>query len=86
VSGDSSVLLEVGKEAFYQVSGFVNLAIVVVVDLPACLLRDHGGFSRCLKHVYNPFVGIVSFVGEQHGSLHGRQKMIGAIKVVRLAA
>jgi len=83
-SGDGSVLFEIGEEVFDKVSSFVDFFVEVAGCFPIGLWWDHGGFARRLEHVDDPFVGVVGFIGQQNGGLHGRQKVIRAIEVVRV--
>ena len=66
-------------------SSFANLLIVSEIDLSIGFRGNHGSLSGRLKHVDDPFMGVVGPVGEQHGGFHGRRKMIGAEEVVGLA-
>jgi len=79
-------LFELRKEVLDEVSGFVNVAIVAAVDRSGRFGGYDGCFACVAKHVDDPFVGIVGLVGEQHIRGHGREKVVGADEVVRLAA
>jgi hypothetical protein len=83
---DSAELLEFGEEVLDQVARFVDVPVVVPLDFPICLGRDHGGLMLVGQHGDNPFIGIICLIGDQQISLHVGEQVIGPDQIMGLAA
>lgn len=82
--GDSSILLELGEEILNQVPRLVEMTIEGRCFLAVRTRWDDSGLSRGGQFLSHPLVRIEGLVPDQYICLHLRQKMIGALQVVRL--
>jgi len=84
--GYSAELLELGEEILDQVARLEQVPVIVAAHFPVGLGRDHDGLASREERFNDPLLGIERLIGDQRLGLHGRQKVVGAEKIVRLAA
>ena len=84
--GDGSELLEPGEEILDQMTCLEEVAIIVAADLPMGPRRDHHRLAGSNEWLDNPLISIECPIADQGVGLHCRQQVIGADKVMSLAA
>jgi hypothetical protein len=81
---NGSVLLQLGKEAFNQMPGFVEVTIEIARQTTSSLGRDHSSLSGSRQRGEDPTIRIKGFVGDQQLGFHRRQEMISALEIMSL--
>ena len=66
--GNAAILLELVEELLDQVTCPVQVLVIFARLFAAALGRNHDAFARVLQGIDDPFLGIVSFVGDDGGS------------------
>ena len=80
------VFLELGEENLDEVARFINVPIEITGRLSTRFGGYDGGLTGCGQWFDHALIGIERFVGNEHVSLHGGQKLVGSGQIVRLAA
>jgi len=83
--GDRSELFEFAEEIFDQAARLVKFPVVISAFFAIALWRNDRLLSGGQKRLDHSLVGIVSLVGQHRISVEHRQKLIGAVKVMRLS-
>jgi hypothetical protein len=65
--GNAAILLELIEELLNQMTCPVQVLVVVARLLAAALGRNHDVFASVVQGIDDPFLGIVSFVGNDRG-------------------
>lgn len=82
--GNRTVLLEPGKEILDQVTRPVDVTIIVTGLLAGAGGRDNDAFPSFFQRRDDPFLGIISLVGDDRLSLRMGEQHVSTLKVMGL--
>jgi hypothetical protein len=82
---DGSKLLEFTEEVLDEMTGLVEVFVVVAVILPIALGRDDRRFAGCGERFDDALVGVEGLVGDHGIGFDGGKKRISAVEIMGLA-
>ena len=71
--GNAAILLELIEELLDQVTCPVQVLVIFTWLFAAAFGRNHDAFARVLQGIDDPFLGIVSFIGDDGSGGRARQ-------------
>jgi hypothetical protein len=83
--GNGSVLFEFGKEILNQVTGLVQISVILPGRLAVAFGRNDRRFTLRFERFNHPFVSVIALIGEHCVGGNIGQQDIGPIEVTGLS-
>ena len=79
--GDGAILFQAAEEVLNEMPRLIEFLVVKALFFTIFLRWNDDGLSGCAQRVDNPFIGVVSLVGQERGGVQRQQKHLCALQI-----